>query len=165
MVKESLKIIGINPGTRYLGIALFQGPELWDWRIKVFEGRWTKAKMEKIKETILGFIKRYEPNFIAIKRLHPSRSSPNLKKLVAKIKEMSRRKGLKICQYSINDLEGFFNPEEKINKKSLAEVLASEYPVLSHEFSKEKSNKNAYHIRMFEAVALGAVCFHQLDKP
>ena len=165
MAKESLKIIGINPGTRYLGIALFQGPELWDWRIKVFEGRWTKAKMEKIKEAILGFIKRYDPDVMAIKKLHPSRSSPNLKKLVANIKELSRRKGLKVCQYSIKELESFFNPEEKINKKGLAEVIASEYPVLSHEFSKEKSNKNAYHIRMFEAVALGAVCFHQLDKP
>jgi len=165
MVKESLKIIGINPGTRYMGIALFHGTELWDWRIKVFEGRWTKAKTKKIREAILGFIRRYEPNVIAMKKLHPSRSSTNLKKLVAKIKEISKRRGLKVCQYSIRDLESFFNPEKKINKKSLAEVLASEYPVLSHEFRKEKSNKNAYHVRMFEAVALGAVCFHQLDKP
>ena len=165
MVRESLKIIGINPGTRYVGIALFQGPELWDWRIKVFEGKWTKAKMEKIREAISGFIKRHEPNVIAMKKLHPSRSSPNLKKLVAKVKEISRRKGLKVCQYSIKDLESFFNPEEKINKKGLAEMITSKYPVLSHEFRKEKSNKNAYHIRMFEAVALGAACFHQLDKP
>jgi len=164
MVKENIKIIGINPGTRYVGIALFQGPELWDWRIKVFEGKWTKVKMEKIKEAILGFIKRYEPDVMAIKKLHPSRSSLNLKKLVAKVKEISRRKGLKICQYSIKDLESFFNPEEKINKKSLAEVLTSEYSVLSHEFNKEKINKNAYHIRMFEAVALAAVCFYQLDR-
>jgi Holliday junction resolvasome RuvABC endonuclease subunit len=135
-----------------------------DWRVKVLKGKWSKEKMKRAIEIISELIDRYEPDVLAIKKLHSSRSSQNLGQFVAKIKELSRKRGLKVCQYSIKELESFFNPEEKINKKRLAEIVTSEYPVLLHEFSKEKSNKNAYHIRMFEAVALGAVCFHQLDK-
>ena len=95
MPKEPLKIIGINPGTRYLGIAVFEGPNLMDWRIKVLKGNWSKEKIKKAIKIISEFIDRYEPDALAIKKLHPSRRSRNLAQLTAKIKEFSRRKGLK----------------------------------------------------------------------
>lgn len=161
---EPVRIMGINPGTRYLGIAIFLGSELREWRIKIFSGKWSKEKMEKIKETVQCFIEHYEPNILAIKKLHPSRSSKNLKYLVTRIREISRRKGLKVYQYSIKDLEKFFLLEEKTNKSKMVKVLASEYPDLFHEFKKEKSNKNPYYIRMFESVALASSSFNQLDK-
>ena len=163
MAKESKKIIGINPGTRYMGIAVFNGRELMDWRIKVLKGRWSKEKMEKALSIISDFIERYQPNVLAIKKLHPSRKSRNLDQLVAKIKEFSRRKSLKVHQYSIKDLEKLFIQEKKLNKKNLAEAIVSENPVLFHEQQKEKSQKNPYHIRMFEAVALASACAQRLD--
>jgi Holliday junction resolvasome RuvABC endonuclease subunit len=164
MPKGPLKIIGINPGTRYLGIAVFQGPELVDWRIKALKGEWSKEKMKRATEIISDFIERYEPGVLAIKKLHPSRRSSNLARLVAKIKEFSKRKGLKVFQYSIKDLEDFFIQEEKLNKKNLAEAIVSENPALFHELQEEKSHKNPYYIRVFEAVALASACFYQLDK-
>jgi len=164
MLKKPLKILAINPGSRYIGIAFFQGAELRDWGIKVIKGKWSADKMKKIRSIISGFIERYGPNVLVIKRLHPSRSSANLNHLVSKIKELSKRRGLKVYQYSIKDLETFFSPKGRINKKQMAEMIALEYPVLFHELKKEKSHKNPYHIRMFEAVALGSICFHHLDK-
>jgi len=164
MPKKPLKIIGINPGTRYLGIAVFQGPELMDWRMKVLKGKWSKEKMKRAVDVISEFIDRYEPGVLAIKKLHPSRRSRNLAQLAARIKEFSRRKGLRVFQYSIKDVEEFFIREDKLNKKNLAEAIVLENPALFHELQKEKSHKNAYHVRVFEAVALGSVCFHQLDK-
>ncbi len=164
MLKKPLTVLGINPGSRYLGIAVFQGPLLRDWRVKIIKGKGPKEKMKKIKEIVSSFIELYRPNVLAIKRLHPSRSSQNLKQLVARIRELARRKGLKVYQYSMEDLEVFFSPEERINKKKLAEIITSKYSVLIHELKKEKDNQNPYYIRMFEAVALGSVCFHQLDK-
>jgi len=164
MHKKPLKILGINPGTRYLGIALFQGPELRDWGVKVIKGKWSKEKMAKVRMIVSRLIEQYGPNVLAIKKLHPCRSSPNLSQLVSGIKELSRRKGLKVYQFSVIDLETFFSPEESMNKKEMAEMLASEYPALLHELEKERSHRNPYHLRMFEAVALGSICFHHLDK-
>lgn len=164
MPKEPLKIIGINPGTRYLGIAVFQGPELMDWRIKILNGKGSKEKMKRAIGIISDFIERYEPNHMAIKKLHPSRRSENLAQLAARIKEFSIRKGLKVYQYSIKDVEKFFIDEDKLNKKNLAKAIVSENSALFHELKKEKSHKNPYYIRMFEAVALASTCFHQLDN-
>jgi Holliday junction resolvasome RuvABC endonuclease subunit len=164
MNRRPLRIIGINPGTRYLGIAVFQGPELVDWRIKALKGKWSKDKMKRTLAIISDFIERYEPNFLAIKRLHPSRRSRNLAQLVARIKEFSRRKGLRIFQYSIKDVEKFFIEEDKLNKKNLDKAIVLKNPALFHELQKERAHKNPYYIRVFEAVALASVCFYQLDK-
>jgi len=164
MTKKNPKILAVNPGTRYLGIAVFKGPELLDWRVKVVKGKWSKEKLQKIMMLLYSFIERHEPNVLAIKKLHRSRSSKNLNCLVNRIKQSSRRKGLKVYQYSIKDLEAFFFSEDKANKNKLVETLASKYPFLVHEFKKENANKNSYHIRVFEAVALGAVCSRQLEN-
>jgi len=87
-----------------------------------------------------------------------------LNQLTNRIKQLSRRKGLKTYQYSIKELKAFFFGEARANKNKLAEFLASEYSFLVPELKKENANKNSYHIRVFEAVALGAVCSHQLEN-
>ena len=147
-----------------MGVALFYGPELRDWGVKNVEGKWSKEKMEKAVKVVSSLVQQYQPDVLSIKQLHPSRSSPNLNRLVGRIKELSRRNGLKLHHYSIEELESFFCPEARINRKELAEIVASEYPVLLHELNREKAHRNPYHIRMFEAVALGSMCFHQLDN-
>ena len=164
MTKEIPRILAINPGTKYFGYAVFHGSDLRDWGIKTLAGKWSKEKIEKAKQIIKNWIDRYGSSILAIKRLHPSRRSENLEKLVIQIKELARRKGMKIYQYSINEVKNFFSPERKINKKQLAEILTSKHQSLFYELKSAKSHRNQYRIRMFEAVALGSICFHQLDK-
>lgn len=164
MPKKPLTILGINPGSKYLGIAIFQGHELRDWRIKTFKGKWSKEKMKKVIGIIYDFICQYNPSVLALKEFTPSRSSHGLNRLIMKIKDLAKKERMKIYEYSIKDLEAFFSPEGRINKRQLAEVVASKYLVLFNELNKEKAHRNPYHIRMFEAVALASVCFHQLDN-
>jgi Holliday junction resolvasome RuvABC endonuclease subunit len=155
--------MAINPGSKYLGVAFFERSDLQYWGIKAFKGRYSKEKVKKIKMILSDFINRYGPNILAIKKLHPSRASTNLNQVAVKIRELSRRRGLRICQYSLKDLKNFFSLGIKINKKEMAELTVAQYPFLTHSFEKEKRNKNPYFIRMFEAIALGIVCFNQLD--
>ena len=164
MIKRIHKILAINPGTRYSGIAVFKGSELLDWRVKVIKGKWSKEKQHKILALVRRFVEQCEPDVLTIKKLHHSRSSDNLNQLVGRIKQLSKRKGLKVYQYTIKELEAFFFGEARANKNKLAKVLTSKYPFLVHEFNKERINRNSYHIRVFEAVALGTVCSHQLEN-
>ncbi|MHC4270397.1 MAG: crossover junction endodeoxyribonuclease RuvC [Planctomycetota bacterium] len=163
MVKQTITVIGINPGTRYLGISVFHETELRDWRVKVIKGKCQKEKIERGMMVVSSFIEEHKPDALAIKRIHSSRSSQDLNMLVTKIKEFSRRKKLKVYEYSIKELETFFSTEGKTNKKKMVEMIALKYPDLSNEFNREKKQKNPYHTRMFEAVALGSICVYQLS--
>jgi Holliday junction resolvasome RuvABC endonuclease subunit len=164
MIKESLRIIGINPGTRYLGLAVFQDRSLVDWRIKRLDGKWSKDKINKAIGVISEYIDLYDLNTVALKRLHPARSSKNLRLMVSRIKALARRKKLKASQFSIKELEKSLLEEAKHNKENLAEKMVSDYPCLVHELEKEKAHKNPYQLRMFEAVALGTACLHELFR-
>ena len=156
MIKEVNRIIGINPGTRYLGIATICDHGLLDWRVKTFTDKWSREKANKILDAIKELIELYDINAIVIKKLHPSRSSKNLNYLISLIKAMAKRKRIRIKSYSISELERLFIVDEKFNKKNLAAKIISEYPALIFEKNKEDSNKNSYHQRMIEAVALAS---------
>jgi Holliday junction resolvasome RuvABC endonuclease subunit len=156
-------ILGINPGAKYLGFAVFNGMDLRDWGLKVFKGTWSAAKTKKILEVVSELLARHEPTVLAIKDLDPARSSPQLRRAVLQIKTLAEKQGLLIHEYSIRDMERFFSPEKRINKKQLADILSAEYSVLFSDLNREKGMRNPYHLRMFEAVALGSSCAQRSD--
>ncbi len=165
--------LAVNPGTRYLAIAVFYGHQLLDWRIKVLKGRWSEEKLDKALSILDAAIDRYRPDSLAIKKLHPSRSSENLNAMALKIRQLALRHGLTVREYSINRLEEFICDQKRKNKRNLAEAVAANYPELYSELhteypelttEKKKKNPNPYHIRMFEAVALGAMCADEFDN-
>jgi len=164
MTKKTKTIMGINPGAKYLGISIFQNSDLKDWRIKAFKGKWSKEKMERVLEIISDYVFVYEVDAIAIKKLHLSKSSKELIEFTAMIEDFAYKRGLEICLYTIKDLEKYFSPKKRINKKQLAEIIALKYPFLFHDLEKEKINRNPYYIRMFEAIALGALCSRELTN-
>ena len=161
MSKNLLSILAINPGSRYLGMAVFYGADLKDWRMKNISGLDVSQRMKKGKSIVLQYIDQYCPDILVMKRLHRSRSSPYLNRLATGIKQLARRKRVKVFQYSIGEMKAFFTGKKRSNRQELAEILVSKYPVLIPEFKKERENASPYYMRMFEAVALGAICSHR----
>jgi len=155
------KIMAINPGWRYLGIVIFDGSGLREWRLKSIPGTDRKAKMEKVSMILSYFLERYAPDILAIKKLHPSRSSPNIRTMASRIEAACRKNRMRVCFYSVKELESVISPGCRINKKELSELLASEYPALARELEREKRSRNPYYLRLFEAVALGHICFRK----
>ena len=132
------------------------GSELLDWRIRALEGKWSGEKIKKAIEILSELFDQYEPNVFVIKKLHPSRRSENLLRLATKIKDFARRKKLKVFQYSIKEIESRFIQDAKLNKRNLIEAMVKLYSALHYDLKKEKSHKNPYYLRMFEAVALAS---------
>jgi Holliday junction resolvasome RuvABC endonuclease subunit len=161
MTRKILKILAVNPGSRYLGIAVFYGADLKDWRMKNISGSDMNQRLKKARNIVSKYIDWFDPDILAIKRLHPSRSSSNLSQLTSGIKRLARSRGMKVYQYTIDEMKAFFMERKRSNKQGLSEILVSRYPVLVPEFNKERENANPYYMRMFEAVALGAICSYQ----
>ena len=176
---KPITILGINPGARYLGIAIFHGAELRDWSVKVIKGEWSKEKMEKIRDIVSDLIEQHQPDVLAIKKLHPSRSSKELDKLVDEIKMLAEARKMPVYEFPIKFVEAFISPIKKIDKWKLAALMVEKYSMLFKEWEKEnekrrkeieKGNgeekyiKYGYYMRMFEAVFVAYVCFRQLDR-
>lgn len=156
MRNRPVTILAINPGSRYLGIAVFHGAELYDWTLKVIPKR-------RIPELLHGYLNTHRVNVLALKKLHPSRTSKTLRDLVSKMKTMAQKNGLGIHEYSIDEVKMHFCPRGHANKMRIMEEVAARYSFLLPEMQHEQKVKTAYSLRMFEAVAIGIVCFNELD--
>jgi len=164
MPKEPPRILAINPGSRYIGFAAFRGPELLDWGVRVISAKTPRGRVRVAGQILKEAIERFRPDTLAAKRLHSSRTSTCLDRLADSIRELSHRRELKVHQYSITELKRVLCSEAKGNKRRLAAKVAATYPILSHYFQKEMANRHPYYLRMFEAVALGIVCYRHSEK-
>jgi hypothetical protein len=164
MARESIRILAVNPGGRYVGLAVFCDADLRDWRVSSLSGANPREKERALSEMVSRIIRTHGTDTLAIKALHPARCSPHLISFARKIKKMAEEKGLRIFELSIDELKDNLNPGGKSNKRLLMEEVAARYPFLYPELEREKKNKNQYLVRMFEAVALGAVCLSEMDS-
>lgn len=164
MYKEPPRILAVNPGSRYIGIAVFRGADLLDWDVKVTGGATAVQRRMACHRIMADYFEMYRPNILAIKQLHPSRSSLSLDQLVKHIESFCRRRRVTIRRYSIKELEALLCPRLKITKYTLASIVANKHPALLYDLQRESQYRNPYRIRMFEAVALASACWHEIEN-
>jgi len=157
MDKEKYRILTINPGSKYIGVALFIESELRMWKVYSLSYADMKKKLAKIYDVIKKAKEDHQITTVIIKKLHRSRSSNNLDIIIKKIREIIQKLKLKLYEYTIQSVKFVLLPRQKGNKYQLMEEIVSLYPHLSVLQKKELKNKNKYYIRMFEAVALGCM--------
>ena len=113
MAIEAVVLIGINPGTRYLGLAVLKGTDLREWRIKVVNGKTIEAKAKLLESILNNLIARYQPSGIALKFIHPSRSSSGLNHLVSVIKQVGRERGITMYEYPLVEIQDKLMKQEQ----------------------------------------------------
>lgn len=150
-------ILTINPGTRYLGIAIFDGSDLIDWGVKVIDGRSASDKPLQAVGIVSSLIAQFQPDLIAMKQTHPSRTSPQLEGLCRNLKCLSEEHRIPFQTRSIEEIGAFFGDGAKTCSALVAEQVCSRYPALLRLWNRERASCNHYHSRMFEAVALGVM--------
>jgi len=136
MPDKQTRVLGINPGARYLGYALINNSELRDWGIKSFKGKWTAEKSQKIGRVLIGFLDQYQPDVVALKKLHPARTSHNLHGLVNSFKYHCRIRNIPVYEYPIGYLKEAILHDNG-SKKKLVKELYLHYPALFRETEKE----------------------------
>ena len=104
MTRKEHNILAVNPGTKYLGLAVFQGTDLVYYAIKVLKGEWSREKMRRVERILSDLIDRHDITMLTVKRLHPSRSSRNLHYLTAAIERLAKKQRLKLRFYTLDDL-------------------------------------------------------------
>jgi hypothetical protein len=164
MFQEVRTILAVNPGTKYLGLAVFQDTDLVYWGVKVRKGKWSKQKAQNTEKTLLALIDRYRVNTLVLKNLHPSRSSKNLDQLVGSIKNLAKTNDIRLHLCSLDDIKKGMAVKGRINKMAIAEIVTARYLFLVHELESERKHRNPYFVRMFEAVAAGITTFIRMDQ-
>ena len=158
MIKHTnLRVLAIAPGTKHLGLAFFEGPELVRFGVKTFPGRKTdQTLVAKVQNHLDTVLEAHRPHVIAIEDVFYAqrRRSPLLRNLVTALGSWGQKRGLRVVRYSpIAAKEQFCTG--KRTRQVLAEAMVRRYWFL-YSFLKPNRTRN-YWLQMFDAVALGAV--------
>ena len=164
MQEKEIRVLAVNPGSRYVGIAVFHGLELLDWGVRSIREKSQNEKFDHLKSILSELVETHGINCLAMKALHPARSSDNLCQLTTSLKEWATETVHFIYEYTIKEVEAFLLPSEGLNKHFLMEGVANTYPFLFPELGGERQNRNAYLVRMFEAVAIGMRCLGEMEN-
>ena len=164
MRDKEIRTLALNPGSRYVGIAVFHGLELVDWAVRSVREKSPEARLDQMKSILSEIAETHSVNCLVIKSLHPARSSEYLWQLTSTLKGWAKDNHHVVREYGIKEVETFLLPSGRLNKGLLMEGVAAVHPFLFPELEGERQNRNPYLIRMFEAVALGMRCLGEMER-
>ena len=147
-------ILGIDPGTRFVGIAVMRSGTLVHHQVRSFQGVWTYKKMKKIILWIGSIMTRYEVTQVAIKIPDVFPSSPHYNQLIGSLNIFCPSRGIHPCYYQLSEIKDRQCPPDNLNMEELMRVMLRKHPELMPEYQREQRNKNAHYYKIFTAVAV-----------
>jgi len=153
------RILGVSAGTRYVGIAVLDGPNLIDWKVQTFPRSWSKQKEQVIVNAISTICRTYAITTIAIKSPDPIRSSTALLQLTEKIHAHAEANRFEIYQYNLMDIFHYCHGKGKNIHEGISEYIRERYPLFTRECHQEQKASYPYYSRMFEAILLAEMAY------
>ncbi len=164
---KSIKILAIDPGSRYLAVAVFENYDLVYSAVKTIKGRTIQELLQKASEIIAELIFTYQPDVVAQEKLYyiQCRISDKLQRLTRQIKKVAQGMQVEYAEYPPTVVRQQICQQEKATKKKAFTILAARYSDdLVVKTGTEKLGRDKYRDRLFDAVALGYYCLEKLKK-
>src|SRR5436309_7802211 len=161
-----VRILAVDPGTRYMGVAFLVGPELI--RADVEHGREpgmaTKEIPKKAQVVLRRWIEHYEPDVIAVEQAFfaQSKRSRHLQRITQAITIVAKAKCLPVQLYPPTIVRRLICKQGRPTRLAVARVIATEYfPWLQPYYDKEAKKswwRKHYWTHLFDAIAVGLAC-------
>lgn len=167
MLKNNLRILAIDPGTREMGIAFLENRKLIYYVVKVIKnGKSPSEKLREGRKIALRLIRDFKPQVLVIEKAFfvNNRNASLLNVLVDEIRAIAKRKQLKVISYAPSTVKKYICGNGRASKKEVAKAVVAKYPELKVYLTQDRAWKEKYHQNMFDAVALGVSAIKATDR-
>lgn len=158
MINHKAKVLAIDPGTRHMGVALLDDGALVYSGVKVIRNRRSPHEILWAgRKIVLRMINDFCPQVLVVEKTFfaKNKNTALLNVLVDEIKNIGRRKGLKVISFAPSTMKKMVCGNGRASKEEVARVVVSKYPELKVFLTQDRKWKEEYHQNMFDAVALG----------
>lgn len=155
------RILALDPGTRYMGVAVIEPPELIYFGVKEFKTKRPIGQLVRAtRHELLDLIRLFEPVILAYERSYfvQSRESVLLQAQEAAIANLGQELGLEVASYSPRDVRAVVCRDEWATKEMVADVMVRRFPELQRHHDLPHGWQQRYWLHMFDAVAVGVAC-------
>ena len=160
MSNHNNKVLAIDPGTKYMGVAFLDEGDLVYHGVEVIKKQ--KAPhltLRECRKVILRFIQGYRPQVLAVEKTFfaNNRNSALLNVLVDEIRAIGRRKGLRVVAFAPSKVKKVVAGNGRASKRDVASVVIARYPNLKVHLPQNRKWKERFWCNAFDAVAIGMV--------
>jgi len=147
-------ILGISPGTRFIGLAVLDDGILRHWQVRSFTGVWSDEKLRSILGLIDDILYRYGVNQVCVKVPDVLPLTKGFHQLVGAINVLCENNAIRPRYYSLSEIKKHHCRSDEQTRDMLIKTMVQLYPDLALEYRREMRNRNAYYYKLFEAVAV-----------
>ncbi len=165
--KKTNKILAIDPGTRYWGIAIFKDRTLSVTMVETLIDNHSPAnRLKEAKKIFSSLIEDYSPNVIVLEKpfFFWSKQAYFLNTLIDELKSMAAKKRISLHEYSPRTVRKAVCGNGNTSKKDMAKFLTLIYPGLRIRLNQDKKYKELYWGHMFDAVGLGLCYLKKIEE-
>jgi len=155
---QSFRVLAIDPGTRFMGVALLEnGAPLQVGVETIPPGQSPHATLKAGRKIILRLIEDYRPQVLAVEKTFfaNNRNSSLLNVFGDEIRAIGKRKKLKVLCFAPNTVRKAVCGNGRASKDDVARVLVARFPELKIYLTQDRRLKERFHQNMFDALALG----------
>ena len=157
-MKKNNRILAIDPGTHYMGVAVLDGKKLSYYGVKTLARR--KSPHDTLTEgrkLIRELIDDFEPRTLAVEKTFfaNNRNSTLLNIFADEIVAIGKRKRLKVILLAANVVRKELCGNGWATKREVAQEVCHRFPELVPYLSSDRRWKEEFYLNMFDAVALG----------
>jgi Holliday junction resolvasome RuvABC endonuclease subunit len=160
-------ILGIDPGTRYMGMAVIRGPRLLSFGVhQLRNGREPHDLVGQAKGVLLKYVRDYAPGIVAIEQplLLPTKTASLLSTIGQELVVRAAALGCLSVEFSAKEIRRELLGNAGVTKLEVAHALARLYPQLQSKLPKRParavlgwSAKDRYWLHAFDALAVACM--------
>jgi crossover junction endodeoxyribonuclease RuvC len=160
MLKQQ-RILAIDPGTREMGVAVFENRQLLYTGVETF--RKLPLPGERLKQaraTVERLLADFRPALLAVEKtfIGKSRKAALLNVLADEIGAVGQRRGIAVQGFAPNTVKKIVAGHGWATKEEVARAVAVKFPKLKAYLPPDRNWKRRHQLNMFDAVALGVAC-------
>ena len=157
MRKNKIKILAIDPGTKHMGFAAFEGIELVDYGVKTIRQGSETIILKHLEEIISRLIKEKKPDYFVLERNSFSQIKQNyrLTMAISKMKHIAKKRGVLVYEYDPRTIRKEICNDGNASKKRVAQTVVSSFDELNVYLQSNKVWVLRYYLNLLDAVAIG----------
>ena len=157
-------ILGIDPGTRYMGMAVIRGPKLLAYGVhQLRNGREPHDLIGQAKDVLLRYVRDFGPGIVAIERplLLPTKVASLLSTIGQELHARAKALGCSVLEMDARQVRSVLLHNPAATKLQIARLLAEFYPELAPKLPTRPARsavgwraRDRYWLHAFDALAV-----------
>ncbi len=159
MASFSRRVLGIDPGSRQIGFAVFRGEELVFYGVKCVRTKQEAGTLSKLQEIVTNLTESYGIDIVAIERsTFPQQGTPTFKAVYKNIVRCIKNQKRALIELDPQLVRNSLCGNQKPTKGNTAQILVKTYRELEPYLDVQKIWSKRYYGQLFDAVAVGLAC-------